>query len=272
MNPKKLIKALARSRDLRFALDFAGFGSRPALKGFKWRGLDFYYRSDTSDSQTAYECFLHGRRNAYASKNLPPASEVRIVVDVGSNVGATVLFWKDLYPEARIYAFEPEPANFEILRKNVERLPNVRAFNEGLGDSTGSMTFIHSPNEANEGGWSLFQRGAQGGEVKLVLPVTRAEEKMTQLGVEHIDILKVDTEGAEGLVLAGLGRRLLANTGYICGELHGERDFQLLDFLEQNGFKIGTQKNLRSTLFGFEAKRVSVRAGSSTCSSTKGCA
>jgi len=41
----------------------------------------------------------------------------------------------------------------------------------------------------------------------------------------------------------------------VCGELHGERDFELLDYLERNGFKIGVRKNLRSVLFNFEARR-----------------
>jgi len=258
MSPKKFVKAILRSGSVPFALDFAGLQGSSGVQSLRWRGLHFHYRTGTSDSHTAYECFLHGKRNAYASKHLPPESEVRTIVDVGSNIGASILFWRHLYPRAQIYGFEPEPANFEILRKNTEELRGVSIFNEALGDATGPMTLIHSPDPRNEGGWSLYQRGARGGEAKATLTAFRSEEKLRQLGIEQIDILKVDTEGAERAVLRGLGRELLANTGYVCGELHGERDFELLDFLEQNGFRIGARKNLHSTLFGFEARRPAV--------------
>jgi FkbM family methyltransferase len=252
---KSFVKALFRSGDLPFALAFAGKPGGDAVRSFRWRTMDFHYRPGTSDAHVAYECFLHRKRNAYASKNLPKREDVKTVVDVGANVGASILFWRSLYPVARIYGFEPEPGNFEMLRRNTERLRDVHVFNEALGDATGEMKFIHSPGAGNEGGWSTYQRGAQGGEKVVVLPVVRGEDRMKALGITRIDVLKVDTEGAERLVLAGLGKDLLAGTGYVCGELHGERDFELLDTLERSGFKIGVKKNLRSVLFNFEAKR-----------------
>jgi len=255
MKFKKFLKGLARSGDLQFAIDFAEKGGPSTVRRIAWRGMDFFYRSNTSDVHVAYECFLHGKRNAYASPNLPPAAGVRTVIDVGANVGASILFWRDLYPAAKIYGFEPEPGNFELLRRNTEKLRDVIVFNEALGNATGTMKFVQSPGANNEGGWSMYQRVAQGGEKEVVLPVVRGEEKMKALGIAGIDVLKVDTEGAEKAVITGLGQRLLANTRYICGELHGERDFELLDYLEQSGFRIGARKNLRSVLFNFEANR-----------------
>lgn len=80
---------------------------------------------------------------------------------------------------------------------------------------------------------------------------------MQELGVDRIDILKVDTEGAEKMIIRGLGAELLAKTNYICGELHGERDFELLDYLEENGFLLGVKKTPKSKLFNFEAIRTS---------------
>jgi FkbM family methyltransferase len=255
MNLKKFVKGLARSRDLPFALAFAGADAGHAVRSITWRGMEFFYRPDASDVHVAYECFLHGNRNAYESRHLPSQTEVRTVVDVGANVGASILFWRSRYPAAKIYGFEPEPDNFSMLRRNAEGLRDVFVFNEALGDRTGEIRFIHSPGAGNEGGWSMYQRGARGGEKELTLPIVRGEEKMRALGIDRIDVLKVDTEGAERVVIAGLGPQLLARTGYVCGELHGERDFELLDYLEQNGLRVGVRKNLDSVLFNFEAKR-----------------
>jgi FkbM family methyltransferase len=255
---KKFLKAFARSGDYNFAIDFAGGSpSGSTLQKMSWRGKDYYYRTNTSDSFVAYECMLHGKRNAYQSSFLPLAERVETIVDVGANVGASVMFWKDLYPAATIHCFEPIPANFDVLRKNCEGLSNVTPHNQALGDSLGSIDFIHSPGAGNEGGWSVFQRGATGAEERLSIPIFKSGDRLTELGLTKIDILKVDTEGAERMIIMGLGDALLSKTSYICGELHGERDFELLDYLESSGFQIGVRKQVRSVLFNFEALRKS---------------
>jgi len=255
---KKFVKALARSGSYRFAMDFAGAGAgaggRP-LDCIRWKGMPFFFRPSTSDAFVAYECFLHGKRNAYFSPFLPKPGDVGNIVDVGANVGGSILFWKSIYPEARIHCFEPIPANFEVLKRNCESLPGVTPHNEALGEEDGEITFIHSPSSENEGGWSVFQRGASGNEKKLRIPIRKSGERLAALGVTQIDILKVDTEGAERMIIKGLGGELLSRTRYICGELHGERDFELLDFLEQSGFRIGTRKSPRNVLFNFIATR-----------------
>ncbi len=256
---KKVLKAFLRSRDLAFSLDFAGgSGSKSggeALGALRWQGMDFFYRPGTSDSFVAYECMLHGKRNAYYSRHLPASDSVKTIVDIGANVGASVLYWKSIYPQAVIHCFEPIPTNFAVLSKNCEGLPGVFAHNMALGDADGAISLIHSPGAANEGGWSIFQRGAAGTEEKISIPIAESGRYLRELGLEKIDILKVDTEGAEKMIIKGLGDELLGQTGYICGELHGERDFELLDYLEQRGFLVGAKKNLRSVLFNFEAVR-----------------
>ncbi|MEK7436899.1 MAG: FkbM family methyltransferase [Pseudomonadota bacterium] len=254
--PKRFLKAFARSRNFWFAMEFAGASRNSPIESFRWRGMPFFYRPKTSDAFVAYECFLHGKRNAYFSPFLPAQRSVKTIVDVGANIGGSVLFWKSIYPEARIHCFEPIPSNVRVLERNCAALPDVTCHNEALGDVSGEITFIHSPAPGNEGGWSVFQRGAGGNEEKVTIPITRSGDRLHALGISQIDILKVDTEGAEKMIIEGLGQELLARTDYICGELHGERDFELLDFLEQNGFRIGVKKSPKSVLFNFEAIRL----------------
>ncbi|MDP3512498.1 MAG: FkbM family methyltransferase [Sulfuritalea sp.] len=252
---KKFLKAFARSRNVRFAMEFAGAPSDRSTESFYWKGMPFFYRPKTSDAFVAYECFLHGKRNAYYSPFLPVSGSVKTIIDVGANVGGSVLYWKSIYPEAKIHCFEPIPSNYRILKLNCDALSDVIAHNEALGDENGEITFIHSPSSNNEGGWSVFQRGATGNEEKVVIPIKRSSDRLNELGITQIDILKVDTEGAERMIIRGLGEELLARTNYICGELHGERDFELLDYLEHNGFRIGVRKSPKSVLFNFEAIR-----------------
>src|SRR5438309_286226 len=43
-----------------------------------------------------------------------------LIFDCGANIGMAVLYFKWMYPRSRIVAFEPEPATFELLKRNVE--------------------------------------------------------------------------------------------------------------------------------------------------------
>ena len=217
--------------------------------------MPYYYRPGTSDASIAYECMLHGKKNAYFSEYLPKQGSVKAIVDIGANVGASVLFWKSCYPDAQVHCFEPIPSNFEVLKLNCAKLVDVTPHNEAMGDENGEIDFVHSPAAGNEGGWSIFQRGARGNEQKVTIPIRNSCDRLTQLGIDRVDILKVDTEGAERMIINGLGQDLLSRTQYICGELHGERDFELLDYLEMNGFRVGAKKSPKSALFNFEAVR-----------------
>jgi FkbM family methyltransferase len=57
-----------------------------------------------------------------------------IVVDIGAHVGIFAILVALMYPEAKVYAFEPLPANFYFLQKNIARhkVDNVVAVNKGL--------------------------------------------------------------------------------------------------------------------------------------------
>ena len=180
-----------------------------------------------------------------------------VIVDVGANIGASAVFFKTRYPRARIYAFEPVPSNFDLLQRNTAEFRDVQVFREALSDQNGELELIHSGNAANEGGWG-FEQPAQelnGGEDRLRVPMFESGKRLQDLGIQHIDILKLDTEGSESRILSGLGDSLLAKTAFIVGELHGKRDFALLDRLEQAGFDIEAKKTLGKRLFLFFARK-----------------
>ena len=60
-----------------------------------------------------------------------------VVFDVGANIGLFTLFANRKCPTAQIYAFEPLPPNFELLRANVARHEiEAHLFNYGLSESS----------------------------------------------------------------------------------------------------------------------------------------
>jgi len=259
---KTWLKALLRSRSPAFASALAYPQGKSGSSAITINGHPYRYRLGTSDAFVLYECVLRGRKAAYFSKNLPSQNEVRTIVDVGANVGASALFWKARYPEARLLCFEPVAENFAILAENMAGYAITECFNEGLGSADAELELIASPGTGNEGGWSLYQRGQKGGEARRRIRIRRSGARLADLGVRSIDILKIDTEGHEREILRGLAPELLEETRYITGELHGERDFELLDWLERSGYRVGCRKSPRSVLFNFEALRTVPKASS----------
>jgi len=252
---KTWLKALLRSRSPAFASALAYPRRRSGSGAITVNGHPYRYRHGTSDAFVLYECVLRGRKAAYFSKNLPSQDEVQTIVDVGANVGASALFWRARYPGARLLCFEPVAENFALLSQNLAGYASTECHNEGLGSADAQLELIASPGAGNEGGWSLYQRGQKGGEARQRVTIRRSGARLAELGVRSIDILKIDTEGHEREILVGLEPEMLERTRYITGELHGERDFELLDWLEQRGYRVGCRKSARNALFNFEALR-----------------
>ena len=68
-----------------------------------------------------------------------------LIFDCGANIGMAVHYFKWMYPRARIVAFEPDPATFELLKRNVETngLQNVELYCEAVGGAPGTVPFYY---------------------------------------------------------------------------------------------------------------------------------
>src|SRR5579883_1395015 len=160
------------------------------------------------------------------------------VVDCGANIGMSVLFFKELYPAARVVAFEPDPATFEILKKNVAQnnLDRIELHQCALGEHDGSADFYRG---AEAGGLMMSLNKERMGGVKLTVPV----RCLSQFIDSEIDLLKLDVEGAEDQVLHDLvASGKLARIRQIHAEYHHhiaadvDRLGGFLDVLERGGF------------------------------------
>lgn len=166
------------------------------------------------------------------------ATDRPVIIDCGSNIGMSVLFFKKLYPTARVAAFEPDPATFELLKKNVVEngIEHVELHQCALGDRDGTADFYRS-KEAGGLMMSLMKERMSG--VKVTVPVRR----LSQFVGTEVDLLKLDVEGAEDQVLNDLvATGKLARIRQIHLEYHHhivadiDRLGSLLTLLEQGGF------------------------------------
>lgn len=252
---KMKAKVLLRSGSIGFLRDcLAPFDAAP--RSIDWQGMRLHYRPGSSDPWAIYNHLMKPpERDEYAPpRELPVArAEVRTVLDIGANVGVTALYFSRIFPNAAIYAFEPAPDNFALLRQNVANCERIRAFNFALGASDATLALYASDNPVNFGGYSLHPAGSDTSK-KVSIPVRSVPAVLKELSLDRIDILKIDTEGAEWDILTAFPEDILRNVKYIAGELHGNRDFALLDYLSR-WFHVGMRKKLASRLFNFQAVR-----------------
>src|SRR5919106_1265438 len=92
-----------------------------------------------------YEEIFLRRQYAFESSRERP-----LIVDVGSNIGLAILFFKRLFPGATVIGFEPDPEAFRLLERNVgeNRLQNVRLLNEAVYDGVGWVELYGRPGMA----------------------------------------------------------------------------------------------------------------------------
>jgi len=178
----------------------------------------------------------------------------KIIFDIGGNIGITAIYLATIFPDAKIYTFEPLPDNFEILKKNIQKYDNIEAFNIGLGSKNGNFKVYLSDDSENFGGVSFYPDSiGNKPDSYISCEVKNINEMMEKLNVESIDLIKIDTEGAEYDILMALHEKILRNTSWITGELHGNQDFELLNYLHNLGFSISMKKQIDNRLFMFHA-------------------
>lgn len=129
-----------------------------------------------------------------------------IALDLGANIGYyTLLLARLVGPEGTVYAFEPDPASFEILQRNVEEngYANVRLERRAAAHRSGEMHFYRSSfGSLNHG----IVGSASGSEIVPIEAITLdgyfASEPIS------FGFVKMDIQGAEGLALEGMSQCL----------------------------------------------------------------
>jgi FkbM family methyltransferase len=153
------------------------------------------------------------------------------IIDCGANIGLSILYFKSLFPEANIVAFEPDPKVYQVLQENIARLSDVVLRERALWSEETSMEFF---SEGADGG-SLNEGSASVGKVEILT------ERLSTYITGKVDFLKIDIEGAELTVLAECESKLhLVQNMFI--EYHSFVESKqelaaLLSILERNGFR-----------------------------------
>ncbi len=129
-----------------------------------------------------------------------------VLFDIGANHGAYSRLLAKIAPTAKIYAFEPHPGTFAVLQSEISRSPSVEPVNKAVADSVGQFMLYDFRTEDGSTQASLSETAVglySSDIVEHAVDCTTVDGFMTERGIGHIDLLKIDTEGHDLSVLKG---------------------------------------------------------------------
>jgi FkbM family methyltransferase len=155
---------------------------------------------------------------------------IETILDIGSNIGTTVIAFYYKFPNAKIYAFEPDPHNFKRLQENVSLLPDTSRIilnNVAVSDVHGEVLdfYVSAKNH-----WSSSLSKRKETDVKVTVKTTSLDGFCKEQNILSIDLVKMDIEGAESKALDSFDQ--LNSVKYFLGEIHpGIMDDSIMEFI-----------------------------------------
>lgn len=119
-------------------------------------------------------------------------TDVRTIVDLGANIGLSAIRFAEQFADAAIVTVEPESENFRVLTLNTEAYPNIRRVQAAVWSQDASVPLAGISGSTYRVGADLAVHPFKEQVAAVSLPSLLRDQ-----GIGHVDILKMDVEGAE---------------------------------------------------------------------------
>ncbi|GBF75723.1 hypothetical protein PA598K_04151 [Paenibacillus sp. 598K] len=242
----------------------------PIVKKRLPNGLEVYQNNEGETSFLYDEIF---RKEMYFRHGIA-LEDNSTVLDVGANIGMFTLFVNSKSAGCRVYAFEPLPPTYEILKLNTSALPGVTIVNCGLSDENKEAAFAYFPTMSTDS-VQLKYREDHDKDLRFGLlnhyrddfanerslnrfvdhvmtprmmkeqvyrcQLTTIADIMRRYELTQVDLLKIDVEKSEFEVLEGIGRDDWTRIRQVVMEVHNLDDAQLRrlrQVFEDQGFSV----------------------------------
>ena len=149
------------------------------------------------------------------------------IVDIGANIGLFALYMTTVHGACNIYCFEPVPQTLELLKKNVGDDPRIHVYPYALSNREETARLHLHPTNSGENSLKAIKHAP---ENTIRVPVKDAAGTLHRIGLNYLDILKIDTEGSEVEILESL-RPYLMYVGILIIEYHSDMDRRNIDNL-----------------------------------------
>ena len=162
------------------------------------------------------------------------------IVDVGANIGLATLFFSKIFNIDKIICIEPDPGNIEILKTNIRFIDGAHFIQSALWNRKGNLSLCTDFRGGKA--WSLRVTDQNNSHKIHDVPATTLQCIIDEFQLSHIDILKIDIEGAEKQVFLEdeAIAKALQIARLICIEIHQEF-VSIIDFnhkMQELGFEL----------------------------------
>ncbi len=210
---------------------------------FSGKRLEFSIRRKTTDIVIFDEVMLGASYSPVLKICELLSLEPRVIIDAGANVGSSAVFFKDVFPDAKLICIEPEHQNQLMLKKNMalNRFTDVVFIEGGLWDKDEVLEIQNGfrGSREKELSFSLAERQSNDSTSNTIKGYT-LETILNDHHLQHADILKIDIEGAEARLFRSFEQtaKLLGLTKILAIELHDEciDRFVFTQMVEQAGY------------------------------------
>lgn len=159
--------------------------------------------------------------------------------DVGAHVGhVTQTLARLVGKRGRVVAFEAHPANAEALRKRFGRDRAVEVVNAAVSDGSSDRLTLYAGRHDYSTEWNIVGHDVEGVPTRSVLEVEAVSLDGWFPSGEPVHFVKIDVEGAEGSVLAGMRRLLRESRPVVAVEFHDEAGWAARSELLDAGYSL----------------------------------
>ncbi len=165
------------------------------------------------------------------------------IIDCGSHIGLSILYFKKKYPSSKIIAFEANPDTFKILSGNMKtnHIKGVEVLNFALAAQQGTIPFYVAAGKRK--GWNWGDAGVKNSWYNKndYKTINVPSQRLSKYINSTVDLLKIDIEGMESIVLFDIAPKLKYVKEIIL-EFHGSKQNKqnnlekIIDLLEKNDF------------------------------------
>lgn len=165
-----------------------------------------------------------------------------MVLDIGANVGTFSILFSQLCNETGIvFSFEPTKKVFKYLLENINlnNINNIIPINAAISDVNGILSLVENEYSDEQNYLSKNKKNNSSRVLSL-----RLDFFFSNIKADSLDFLKIDTEGAELLVLKSLGKKI-QNVKVIYFEFNSDNYSRfnytkkdIIKFLKKNNFEI----------------------------------
>jgi len=204
-------------------------------------GIKLRIRNRTSDFLVIREIFMHHIYDASGFEIKPTDT----IIDIGGHIGTFSVYTSRQNHKGKIYTFEPMPENYEILIQNIElnKCPHAIPINKAVA----TATEVRALNICDYGtGTHSFYPIKNSLKNSITVQTITMQEALQSHSITHIDLMKIDCEGAERELLQTWPDEIFSITDKMILETHPEFDSPpelISSILTSKGYAVSSREH-----------------------------